>query len=81
MVHKIFIKPKLKAMTKTLTREHPNVNKQIIDYAMTKVILLNNKLSKDIPSPLEVSIFDLTGPHFVILFLDRQRHVCSKAEE
>ena len=47
-------KNRSKAFTEKLTREHLNVNKQIIDYAMTKVILLNNNLSKDIPSPLEV---------------------------
>ena len=36
-------------------KDHPSVNEQILDYAVTTAIFANSKkMAKDIPSPLEV---------------------------
>ena len=52
-------------------REHPLINEQLLDYAVTKAILLNKEFSKDIPNPLEVIFFDITNIYEVI---DRSKY-------
>ena len=71
---KYLISEKRKSLFAKLTffKEHPKINEQILDYAVTITILTRKDFSSDIPNPLEVNRFVIvqTIKWFMMMNLD-----------